>query len=125
MSEPQYGYSLRHRSDLFDVHVGQRIALKRALCDLSSSMNVPSVYTIAEALTRSSRWMASKTNGRIPLHKYIYNFYRNQYPLIPFHSRKEDENELMLDVWAELPMWSAFSELLEVVIERLQGNEEL
>jgi hypothetical protein len=30
-----------------------------------------------------------------------------------------------LDVWSELPMWSAVSELIEVVIERLMGNEEL
>ena len=48
--------------------------------------------------------------------------YYNKYKVM---ANAQLANELMLDVWAKLPMWSEFSELLEVVIERLQGNEEL
>lgn len=48
--------------------------------------------------------------------------YHNKFKLL---SNTELAEALMLDVWSELPMWSAVSELIEVVIERLMGNEEL
>ena len=48
--------------------------------------------------------------------------YHNKFKLM---SNTELAEALMLDVWSELPMWSAFSELIDVVIERLMGNEEL
>jgi hypothetical protein len=48
--------------------------------------------------------------------------YHNKFKLM---SNTELAEALMLDVWSELPMWSAFSELIQEVIERLQGNEKL
>ena len=46
----------------------------------------------------------------------------NKYKIM---TNKELAQSLMLDVWSEIPMWSEFSELIDVVIERLMGNEEL
>ena len=39
-------------------------------------------------------------------------------------SNKELAQVLLLDVWAELPIWSTFSSLIEEVIDRLMEEKE-
>ena len=78
-----------------------------------------------ENIEMMKRNMSPETlNKATQLHNKILDVvsYHNKYKVM---TNAQLANELMLDVWAELPMWSEFSELLEVVIERLQGNEKL
>ena len=78
-----------------------------------------------ENIEKMKRSLSPETlNKATQLYSQIFDAvgYHDKYKTM---TNNELANALMLDVWAELPMWSAFSELIQEVIERLQGNEKL